>query len=171
MIDIELIHEPVSEKEFITLPYNKYPILFLGFVIHNEYDNKRIELNPKYNPQSFFHITKAGPHLQVLPLKGVLLKPNASMVKVINAIVNQEKTGNIGLVTYENLISQYNLSCKNTYKHFQKGVYPIDFNNLKSICDDSFNEDKKIFQHLLNLKEDVFDFQKFASLKLFILSV
>ena len=115
--------------------------------------------------------TKAGPHLQVLPLKGVLLKPNASMVKVINAIVNQEKTGNIGLVTYENLISQYNLSCKNTYKHFQKGVYPIDFNNLKSICNDSFNEDKKIFQHLLNLKEDVFDFQKFASLKLFILSV
>ena len=49
-------------------------------------------------------------------------------------------------------------------------MYPIDFDNLKSICEDSFNEDKKIFQHLLNIDEKVFDFQKFASLRLFILT-
>jgi len=169
MIDIELIHEPVCEKEFTFLPYEKYPVLFLGFIIQNEYDNKRITLNPKFNPVKFFHLQKYGPTLQILPMNGIFLKPNDNVKKFINALKVQEKT-NMNLVIYENLIFQYNLSCRDTYGLFQRGVYPIDFNNLKTVCDDSFNTDKKIFQHLLNLKEDVFDFQKFASLKLFVLS-
>jgi hypothetical protein len=68
-------------------------------------------------------------------------------------------------------LSQFSFSCKETYSFFDKGIYPIDFVNLKSICDDSFNNDKKIFQHILGLDDKVFDFQKFSSLKLFILTI
>jgi hypothetical protein len=171
MIDISLVNTTPNLNEFKTLPYS-YPVLFLGLHIKNEYDNCRITLNQEYNPIKFLHFLKVENNsVTCQPLYGIILKPNENIKKLMNAITEQENIGNMNLVIYENLISQYNLSCKETYRHFQRGVHPIDFANLKTICDDSFNTDKKIFQHLMNIKEDVFDFQKFASLKLFILSV
>ena len=166
MITIEHSFEEIQEKDFSSTPPKQYPILFLGFVIKNQYDNMRIELNSKYNPVKFYHVLKSG----VIPLNGIVLTPNDNLKKVIESITNQEKSNNMNLVIYENLISQFNFSCKETYGYFQKGIYPLDFNNLKSVCDDDFNLDKKIFQHLLCIDDSIFDFQKFAALKLFILT-
>lgn len=168
MIDIDLISKPPVADNFVTLSYSEYPLLFLGFIIKNEYDNKRIQLNASFNPINFYHFSKDGD--LVTPLKGVKLKPNSTVHGLIKSIQNQEKMG-INLTTYQNLLNQYSLTCKETYSLFNQGFYPIDFYNLKTICDDSFNSDKKIFQHLLGLDEKVFDFQKFSSLKLIILTI
>jgi hypothetical protein len=168
MIDIELINNPVKTTSFDIIDINQYPILFLGFIIKNEYDNKRIQLNEKYSPINLLHISKD--KKTVIAMKGVKLTPNQNIKNIFNAIKKQEALL-MNLVTYENLLNQYNLFCKETYSYFSLGLYPVDFENLKSVCEDSFNQDKKIFQHLLGLEEKVFDFQKFSSLKLFILTV
>jgi hypothetical protein len=169
MIDIDLVNLQVNLKDWIMLPDNCYPVLFLGFIIENEYDNVRIQLNKKYTPVNIIHKLKNDVKLG-MGLKGVILKPNDNVKKLMSLIKEQEKN-KINLVTYENLLNQFNFECKDTYKYFCAGMYPLDFNNLKSVCIDDFNTDKKIFQHLLNLDEKSFDFQKFSSLKLFILTV
>jgi hypothetical protein len=168
MIDIDLTSRPPNSDGFVVPNHDEYPILFLGFLIKNEYDNQRIEISKAFNPKNIFHLSKDRQTLTAL--RGIKLKPNSTVHGLIKSIQNQEKLG-ITLVTYQNLLSQFSFSCKETYNFFDKGIYPIDFVNLKSICDDSFNNDKKIFQHILGLDEKVFDFQKFSSLKLFILTI
>lgn len=168
MIDIELTNKHTNLENYSIATLDEYPMLFLGFVIKNEYDNLRIKLNETFNPISFIHLGKD--RQTGVPLKGIKLKPNDTVKQLMRQIVYQEKV-TMNLVVYENLLSQYNFACKDTYSYFSTGMYPIDFNNLKSICIDNFNTDKKIFQHLLGLDEKVFEFQKFSSLKLFILTV
>ena len=46
----------------------------------------------------------------------------------------------------------------------------IDFNKFRYLTDDKLSEDKKILQHMLNLNEDKFDFQKFGSILSLILT-
>ena len=167
MIDFNLIDEPIDTSSFTVPVKEEYPMLVLGVFIKNEYDNQRIQINEKFNPINILHYSKDKESVALF--KGVKLKANKTMLNLFNSILLQEKN-NINLKVYQNLINQYNLACKETYAIFLPGTYPIDFNNLKSICDDSFNNDKKIFQHLLNIDEKIFDFQKFASLKLFILT-
>jgi hypothetical protein len=168
MIDIDLINKPANSETFNFLDPKDYPFLFLGFIIKNEYDNRRIKISDTYTPVNFYHPSKDRQALTLL--KGIKLIPNSNVIGLIKSITNQEKVG-INLTTYQNLLNQYGFACKETYSLFDKGFYPIDFNNLKTVCDNSFNTDKKIFQHLLNLDEKVFDFQKFSSLKLIILTI
>ena len=167
MIDINLVNTPVQFENFTILNSSKYPALFLGFIIKNSYDDNRINLNLDYSPLNVLHFNKS--RTNCTPLKGILLKPNTNLQNLIKTISIQEKL-KLNLVVYENILSQYGLACKETYSYFEEGIYPIDFNNLKDICNDPFNNDKKIFQHLLQLDEKTFEFQKFSSLKLFVLT-
>lgn len=168
MININLVNDAVNTSCFEIIDTKEYPLLFLGYIIKTEYDNKRINLVDKYNPISFLHFSKD--KKSAVALKGVKLTPNHQIKELYRGIAAQEKLA-MNLVVYENLLNQYNFACKETYALFSPGMYPIDFNNLKTICEDSFNTDKKIFQHLLGIDEKVFDFQKFSSLKLFILTM
>lgn len=174
MIDFSLVNEEVDIDKFD--PVDNLPCLFLGFAIRNEYDNKRIVLNPIYKPKNVLHpilvspsSPKGKPVLSVLPLKGIILTPNDSIKKLTALIISQEKMG-ITLQTYQNILSQFNFTCGETYSFFHPGLYPIDYTNLKTVATDPFNADKKIFQHLLGLDEKTFEFQRFSALKLFILT-
>ena len=162
MIDISLTDIPVNLSDYKVLDNKSYPILCLGFIIKNQYDNERIKINTDYNPVSILH--------KNIPFKGIMLTPSPKIRDLFKVIKDQEKN-RITLKTYENILNQFNFSCKHTYAYFSDHIYPIDFENLKSVCIDSFNTDKKIFQHILNIDEKIFDFQKFSSLKLFILTV
>lgn len=170
MIDIKFVEQDVNIANYTLLDDSSYPILFLGFIIKNEYDNLRIRINEKYSPINLIHRIKTSENGRGICLKGICLKPNNTIKQLFAALQSQE-TLLMNVAVYENLLNQYELACKETYSLFSKGVYPIDFNNLKSVCDNEFNVDKKIFQHMLNLDEKSFDFQKFSSLKLFALTV
>ena len=165
-IDFNLVESTIDLDSFnvdIT-----YPILFFGTIIKNEYDNRRIQLNSEYNPVKFLHFNKDASNLY--PFYGLLLEPTNEIKLLQNTIMQQEDNGDVSLLVYENILNQFDLSCKETYGWFDNGVYPIDFSNLKQICVDKFNDDKRILQHILGLDETVFDFQKFASLNLFVLT-
>lgn len=173
MIPISLVEEPVNLDEYkLVEATGKDYILFLGFIIKNEYDNRRLNLAEKYKPIKILHIdTKNERTTKAIPLYGIVLTPNNSIKNVIKVICDQQKMSKMTLPIYKNILSQHNFSCENTYSIFDNNVYPIDFVNLKSVCTDEFNDDKKIFQHLLSINEKQFDFQSFASLKLLILNL
>jgi|TARA_A100000172_G_scaffold58564_1_gene38233 hypothetical protein len=163
MIDISLVEQPVNIDNFESkLPFR--PSLFLGFILKNEYDNKRLKIKENYNPKKFVYICEEEKKLDIIPLYGILLKLNGQGVDLTNLIQRQIKANNINLVVYENLLSQYNLKCDDCYGYFRKGVYPIDFNKFRGITDDEISKDKKILQHMLELNESKFDFQKFGSI-------
>lgn len=184
MIDIELTNQEIDVKTFTDkssgeIVPESYPMLFFGTVICNEYDNQRVKLSKQYDPKSFLHAFKAIFNdenaddlkcVSILPLRGIILKPNDVVKSLVKLITDQEKNG-INLKTYQNILSQFNMTCNDTYHGFGLGAYPIDFINLKSVSDDEFKNDKKIFQHLLGLNEKGFDFQRYTSLKLFILTL
>ena len=173
MIPISLVDSPINLSEFNIFSSHNLPVLFLGFFIKNEYDNKRLNISDKYNPIKiilFEDSEKTDSEKTVTPLYGVLLKPNQTVIDTFKTIKQQNELGEMNLSTYKNILSQYGLSCDETYHHFSKKIYPVDFTNLKSVCTDKFSSDKKIFQHLLSIDETQFNFQSFASLKLLILN-
>mgnify|MGYP003128848906 FL=1 len=83
--------------------------------------------------------------------------------------MSTDLTGKLDINQYEKILSEFNFSCNDSYSYFNKRIYPIDFTHFKELTDNSLKEDTKILQHLLNLDEHKFDFQKFGSFKLLIL--
>ncbi len=163
MIDISLVEAPVSIDEF------KYetpiqPSVFLGFIIKNEYDNKRLGINEKYNPSKFIRMYKNKGKIEVLPLYGICFKLNEFGKSITSALKKQEESYDINLVVYQNLLSEFSLSCNDCYGHFRSGIYPIDFNKFRYLTDDKIGKAKKILQRMLNLNDNKFDFQKFGSI-------
>ena len=163
MIDVSLVDEPVSTDNFSgQIPL--LPSIFLGFILKNEYDNKRLNINDKFKPKKFFRIYKEDGKIKMLPLYGICLELNKLGEEIINLIKRQEQANNINLVVYQNLLSQYNITCNDSYGYFKRGIYPIDFNKFRYLTDNLISKDKKILQHMLNLNENKFDFQKFGSI-------
>lgn len=165
MIDIEL-SEQLPSSPFPTLKEKELPCLFFGFNIRNEYDNQRLKINEKYNPSRICYIL---PDFNAFLLYGIKLTPNKHVKTIFNIVEQRKKT--LTLTAYENILNEFNLTCKETHGWFKPEwrIYPIDFENLKLVCDDHFNTDKKIFQHMLDIDEKVFEFQKFSSLRLFLI--
>jgi len=163
MIDVSLVESPVNSESFLCeIPLK--PSIFLGFIIKNEYDNRRLEINEEYNPKKFFHIYKDNNKSNMLPLYGICLQPNDFGNNIIKLINEQEKLYDINLVVYQNLLSEFNLTCNDCYAYFKSGIYPVDFNKFRILTDNVISKDKKILQHMLNLNESKFDFQKFGSI-------
>ena len=102
--------------------------------------------------------------IEVLPLYGVCFELNDLGRSIASTIKQQEESYGINLVVYQNLLSEFSLSCNDCYGHFRSGVYPIDFNKFRYLTDDKIGKDKKILQRMLNLDDNKFDFQKFGSI-------
>ena len=168
MIDISLTEQPVNTDSFDAFD-EKLPCLFLGFAIKNEYDNQRLEICEKYNPKKRLFIFENKDGFSVLPLYGLFISLNAVGAVLAKTLLNQEVAGNMNINIYETILNEHNMSCKDAYSYLNKRVYPVDFKHFKKITNDSIRDDNKILQHLLNLNEDKFDFQKFGAFKLLIL--
>ncbi len=176
MIDISLTEQPVIIDSFNAFNHQELPCLFLGFAIKNEYDNQRLKIYEKYKPKKLlfvFEKEKKDPRVAeefgVLPLYGLFMTLNKIGLSLAKTLLNQEVVGNMNINIYETILEEHDMSCKDAYSYLNKRVYPIDFKHFKKITNNSIRDDNKILQHLLNLDEDKFDFQKFGAFKLLIL--
>jgi hypothetical protein len=167
MIDISLVETSVNLDDFETFNQDR-PCLFLGFAIKNEYDNQRLEINDDYNPlKQLFAFEKNG-EFKVLPLYGLFVELNDVAKKLANTLLEQEKQ-EMNINIYSDILDQYNISCRDSYSYLNKNIYPIDFEYFADLTTDKIKDDGKILQHLLELDDNKFDFQKFGAFKLLIL--
>jgi hypothetical protein len=167
MIDISLVDTPVELGDFETFNEER-PCLFLGFAIKNEYDNQRLQINEKYRPlKQLFAFEKDG-EFKVLPLYGLFMQLNDAARKLACTLIDQEKAG-MNINVYSDILSQHNISCKDSYSYLNKNIYPVDFQHFADLTTDKIKDDGKILQHLLELDDNKFDFQKFGAFKLLIL--
>tara|TARA_R110000772_G_scaffold104137_5_gene205463 strand:+ start:244 stop:774 length:531 start_codon:yes stop_codon:yes gene_type:complete len=175
MINIALTDQPVNTDRFNAYD-QKLPTLFLGFAIKNEYDNQRLEICEEYNPKRVLFVfenkdgvSKKDNEFSVLPLYGLFIDLNHHGENLAKTLLSTDLTDKLDINQYEKILSEFNFSCNDSYSYFNKRIYPIDFTHFKELTDNSLKEDTKILQHLLNLDEHKFDFQKFGSFKLLIL--
>jgi len=170
MIDIRLVDQPVDIDKFEAYS-GDLPTLFLGFAIKNEYDHARLSINKKYNPKKALIVHKRDAHdYFILPLYGLFLKLNKTGRGLANTLINQQKENTVDISTYEQILGEYNMTCNDAYSYLNKHIFPIDFNAFTHLTDNPIIDDKKILQHLLELNEDEFNFQRFGAFKLLIIT-
>lgn len=167
MIDISLVEVPVNLDDFETFNEER-PCLFLGFAVKNEYDNQRLQINEKYKPSKQLFAFEKDDKFKVLPLYGLFIKLNDVGRQLANILIEQEKSG-MNINVYSDILNQYNISCRDSYSYLNKNIYPIDFQHFADLTTDKIKDDGKILQHLLELDDNKFDFQKFGAFKLLIL--
>jgi len=170
MIDISLSEQPVDLSKFEVFE-EKIPCLFLGYAIKNEYDNQRLHINKKHSPKRYTYVfTKKDDTMGILPLYGLFLQLNQTGLQLIKILNSQESKGNLNINLYSTIISGFGLSCNDSYSYLNKKIYPFDLQHFKNLTTSELKTNNKIFQDLIDISEEDFDFQKFGSLKLLILN-
>lgn len=164
MVDISLVDTPINIDSFDSSFRFDKPCLFIGHILKNEYDNQRLQLNDDYDPVKFFITSLHDSEWTIMPLYGILRQLN-NKGKQLAKLINEQRTrAGMNMIIYENLINQFDITCNDCYGYYKDNIYPIDFNKFRELTDDEISRDKKILQHLLNLDENKFDFQKFGSI-------
>lgn len=170
MVDIRLVEKPVDIDKFESFNGN-LPALFLGFAIKNEYDHKRLSISEKYNPKKvLIAFEKKADDYAILPLYGLFLELNKTGKELADTLLKQQKEKAVEISTYEQILAEYDMTCHDAYSYLNKRIFPVDFKAFTKLTDDPIIDDKKIIQHLLQLDEDEFNFQKFGAFKLLILT-
>ena len=133
-------------------PQQDYPLLtnfesgfFCGYNIKNQYDEKRLEINPDYNPRRFQFKTNYGTY----NLYGIF-KPNPknSFIKKLE----QTPPSNIG--EYSSTLTLEGYSCLTCFLFFSPGLYPVDSYYKNNLFEEinfeefSINPDVPTFQRL-----------------------
>ena len=170
MVDIRLVEQPVDTDKFESFD-GDLPVLFLGFAIKNEYDHKRLSINENYNPKkALIAFEKEVDEYAILPLYGLFLKLNKTGKELADTLYKQQTEKAVDISTYEQILDEYDMTCHDAYSYLNKRIFPIDFKAFTHLTDDPIIDDKKILQHLLELDEGEFNFQRFGAFKLLILT-
>ena len=170
MVDIRLVDQPVDTDKFESFD-GDMPTLFLGFAIKNEYDHKRLSINKKYKPRKILlAFEKEADEYAILPLYGLFLQLNKNGKELADTLLKQQKEKAVDISTYEQILDEYGMTCHDAYSYLNNRIFPIDFNAFTRLTDNPIINDKKILQHLLNLNESEFNFQRFGAFKLLILT-
>ena len=140
----DMINEPISTHRYKIYDVCDLPKVVLCISIKSKYDEYRLNINPKYNPQYITHFRTHNDELYPHYYYGVELNVTPRITKMLEAITaaglfkqdtidNRQK-----LNLYNNLLHQYNLTCNTCYGYFNDGVCPIDMCHLQAITDNDF---------------------------------
>jgi len=104
------------------------PSVFCGYVIKNLFDEKRFNINKKYNPQRFSFKTNE----KTYRLYGMVNEVPVNNL-FVKALINTPPT-NIG--EYNSLLTLNGLSCFSCFLYFNPGLYPIDTSHTTTFIPD-----------------------------------
>lgn len=139
-IDISFAGEPVNTDSFQFLHENDYPTVMIGFIIKNKYDQERLQIKKIYNPVNYIHFLTAK-NIQPMFLRGLKITAKSKYIPLINQLeqLNLTLPAEINLKFYNNLLSEYNLTCDDCFSFLQKGIYPIDGKYISDIAKETYN--------------------------------
>ena len=150
MVNLELTHK-APQKKYAPLHLD-CPKLFAGYIIRSEYDEQRLQIDRKFNPQRFSFATETGAY----NLYGLLQDTAANFVKKI------ENKNITNINDYSYVLALEGLSCITCFLHFSPGMYPVDSSYLSRYFP---NVDLCNF----NVKRNISSFQKVSHIYFFAL--
>lgn len=131
-IDINLVDEVVNEHE-LSLANVEYPTCLLGVELKNNYDNCRINCD-QFNTikHNIYNINTSTTKY----FRGIHITPTDECKEVVDKLMHIDALpgGNLTLPFYKNLLKNFNLNCDDCYAYFEKGVYPINSDNISKFC-------------------------------------
>jgi hypothetical protein len=171
--DIKLADHPISIKNYQIYGIDKLPKLIFGYKIKNKFDEARLQIKSKYNPLHIAHF-KWTDQLEPVFLYGIEIRPKLQYSDLLDslndgvAIANNCNAESL-VKSYQNQLTQYNLTCDECYRYTCDGVYPIDTKHLNSISRKDFSHEiDSGFANMIN-KSDMPWFLNIANFNLYIL--
>ena len=149
MLSEELVNLPPQKK------YKKITSdnVFIGCKIKNLYDEKRVEINSRYNPD-YYEVDN-----ETL-IYGAVYKPTSKHSLLIQNLKNKDTFDVMG---YSSLLEKYSLTCDNCFLNLKPPVYPVDMQNVTSYLSEYKYEDFILF------KKELPNFQQFISINMFLI--
>jgi len=130
MVHYSLAEAPVRVEAYTTLLKSDKPLLLLGSVIKNRYDEDRLIFNESVPIKSIV--------VGETTIRGISLKPNLDLN--FDLLYEQLKMVNDSTLTpvfYEKTLKQFNLSSSECYSYLRKSVYPVNGECINTITTSS----------------------------------
>ena len=131
-IDLTEVNRGVNANLFKPLDYSQIPKLFLGFIIKNNFEYNALKCTKE--TQDIAHLCGIDGIIEPVFLRGLFIDTPTIIGKIIEQ-VNKIKPININTIfnQYIKILSQFDLSCNNTYAYLLDGMFPIDITYLEQI--------------------------------------
>jgi hypothetical protein len=138
-VDVSLSDQDVRCEKFKPLNYFKLPRLFTGVIIKNRFEEKLLKPGLK-EVEDIAHFAAFDGSVSPVYFRGIFVEPSAIIQRVFEQINNINNINYHGIYKiYAKILSDYNLSCNNTYSYLMDGVYPIDSIHYDSVVADVSN--------------------------------
>jgi hypothetical protein len=136
-IDLAEVNRGVNANLFKPLDYRQIPQLFLGFIIKNNFEYNALRCTDETN--DIAHLCGSDGIIEPVFLRGIFIEPPLIIDKIIEQ-VNKIKPVDINTIfnQYIKILSQFNLSCNNTYAYLLDGMFPIDIYYLEQITSHNY---------------------------------
>lgn len=170
---------PLKIENYTLLEKPPTNTLFYGIILRSELDSDKVTINKKYSPQKFYTVARYDDGYGVLYFYGSFITPQKKYNKLFSSIDSFNNIDNHTLNNYEKILSLYNLHCKDTYRFFSPGIYPIDCEyreqlfTSKNNFHDFFKAKKDlpffitivspVILYFSNIEKNIFEFQKFLT--------
>lgn len=130
--------------------------IFIGTVINNKYDEKRINLNPilGVEPKRFIY--------NGIKLYGHLFEPKGEDRLLVNEL---KKCNLLDLITYSNILEKYNYNCGENFINLTKNIFPLDTVHIERYIPNY------LFENFISFNDETPKFQQYTSIVMYILPV
>ena len=106
--------------------------MFIGFVIKNQFHYNALQCNNHCEDRAHLY----GNEGTMVPifLRGMFIEPSLMANRIIEKINKISSMSTLKIFQkYAKLLSQFNLTCNNTYAYLADGIYPIDTIHLNRL--------------------------------------
>jgi hypothetical protein len=157
-----MLLDPNFVDESPILSYDKIEkdCIFIGSIINNLYDEKRIglksinELEPKrYSFKPYYNSNE-------IKLYGFIFDIKGEDTFLIKKLREQRQ---IDLMTYNTILNEFKYSCDENFLKLNQGLYPLDTVHISKFIPNYS------YETVINLNEEISNFQQFTSINAFIL--
>jgi len=145
--------EELPELEYVNV---KQDAVFVGVVIKNKYDEKRINLNTLLGvePRRF--------NYNGIKMYGHLFEPRGED----RLLINELKTCNsLDLITYSNILEKYNYNSGENFINLAKNVFSLDTVHIERYIPNY------LFENFISFNDETPKFQQYTSIVMYILPV
>lgn len=152
---VDLVEQPPVK---LYKPVIQHPLLLLGFVIHNEYDERRLSIKRMLRPMN---ICQDGTNIH-----GIELNPKKSVHHLCETISRAQP---ITHESYKNILKYNRLSCDNCSQHLRNGVYPIDISCVSTLSNNKYSSNYMSLRAMLDTSDDLPWFSNWTEFNIFMI--
>ena len=126
---LDLVDSPLDLSLFTPYDHLDQPILLLGSIIKNIYDQQRSMIRDEFKPLNI----RVSTNDKTICLHGITLQPSPLFKQLYNILKSFPFDIKDVTEIYKQRLKLYNLSCNECWGYLQPHIFPIDISNIDKI--------------------------------------